>query len=92
MGRAEIVDQNKEKVLSACFVVIKFISRNLAMGFMIFIKLLLIILQALIKLEGDGSFSLKNLGKSSMYLNGEEVATGQLVSLGSDDFIQVMVF
>ncbi|XP_048444947.1 microspherule protein 1 isoform X2 [Pyrus x bretschneideri] len=45
--------------------------------------------QALIKMEGDGSFSLKNLGKSSIYLNGEEVATGQLVSLGSSNLIEI---
>ncbi|KAM1529178.1 hypothetical protein ACFX1Z_018417 [Malus domestica] len=45
--------------------------------------------QALIKMEGDGSFYLKNLGKSSIYLNGEEVATGQLVSLSSSNLIEI---
>ncbi|KAM1156276.1 hypothetical protein ACFX2B_026802 [Malus domestica] len=45
--------------------------------------------QALIKMEGDGSFSLKNLGKSSIFLNGEEVASGQRVSLSSSNLIEI---
>ncbi|XP_068343958.1 uncharacterized protein [Pyrus communis] len=45
--------------------------------------------QAFIKMEGDGSFSLKNLGKSSIFLNGEEVASGQRVSLSSSNLIEI---
>ena len=43
-------------------------------------------------MEKDGSFSLKNLGKSSIFLNGKEVSTGQLMSLGSSSLIEVGVF
>ncbi|KAK6288134.1 hypothetical protein POUND7_014313 [Theobroma cacao] len=45
--------------------------------------------QALIKMEEDGSFSLKNLGKSSIFLNGKEVSTGQLMGLGSSSLIEI---
>lgn len=43
-------------------------------------------------MEEDGSFSLKNLGKSSIFLNGKEVSTGQLMGLGSSSLIEVGVF
>ncbi|PWA62292.1 SMAD/FHA domain, Microspherule protein domain protein [Artemisia annua] len=45
--------------------------------------------QAIIKLEADGSFSLKNLGASSISLNGKEVAHGQVVALGSSCLIEI---
>ncbi|XP_022740885.1 uncharacterized protein LOC111292661 isoform X2 [Durio zibethinus] len=45
--------------------------------------------QAIIKMEEDGSFSLKNLGKSSIFLNGKEVCTGQLMGLGSSSLIEI---
>ncbi|KAE8655055.1 Forkhead-associated domain-containing protein [Hibiscus syriacus] len=45
--------------------------------------------QAIIKLEEDGSFSLKNLGKSSIFLNGKEVSTGKLITLGSSSLIEI---
>ncbi|KAK1588546.1 hypothetical protein Q3G72_024485 [Acer saccharum] len=45
--------------------------------------------QALIKMEGDGSFILKNLGKSSVFLNGQEIATGQGVRLRSGNLIEI---
>ncbi|KDO71081.1 hypothetical protein CISIN_1g0045471mg, partial [Citrus sinensis] len=44
---------------------------------------------ALIKMEQDGSFFLKNLGKSSMFLNGKEIATGQAGSLSSSSLIEI---
>ncbi|KAK3224247.1 hypothetical protein Dsin_011272 [Dipteronia sinensis] len=47
--------------------------------------------QALIKMDGDGSFILKNLGKSSVFLNGQEIATGQGVRLRSGNLIEKMV-
>ncbi|XP_048335080.2 uncharacterized protein LOC107409113 [Ziziphus jujuba] len=45
--------------------------------------------QALIKMEGDGSFFLKNIGKSPIFLNGKEVANGQLLSLYSSSLIEI---
>ncbi|KAK8587124.1 hypothetical protein V6N13_086129 [Hibiscus sabdariffa] len=45
--------------------------------------------QAIIKLEEDGSFSLKNLGKSCIFLNGKEVSSGQLTALGSSSVIEI---
>ncbi|KAJ7944207.1 Forkhead-associated (FHA) domain [Quillaja saponaria] len=45
--------------------------------------------QALIKMEKNGSFILKNLGKSSIFLNGKEVASGQLRSLSSSSLIEI---
>ncbi|KAJ8764415.1 hypothetical protein K2173_006155 [Erythroxylum novogranatense] len=45
--------------------------------------------QALIRMEGDGSFHLKNLGKNPVYVNGKEVATGQSMSLGSNSLIEI---
>lgn len=45
--------------------------------------------QALIKMDRDGSFFLKNLGKSSIFLNGREVARGQLASLNSGGLIEI---
>lgn len=43
-------------------------------------------------MEEDGSFFLKNLGKSSIFLNGKEVARGQLLSLNSGSLIEVNGF
>ncbi|KAF8011078.1 hypothetical protein BT93_J1634 [Corymbia citriodora subsp. variegata] len=45
--------------------------------------------QASIKLEKDGSFSLKNLGRCSMFLNGREVISGQRLELSSGCLIEV---
>ncbi|KAK2657082.1 hypothetical protein Ddye_010134 [Dipteronia dyeriana] len=45
--------------------------------------------QALIKMEGDGSFILKNLGKSSVFLNGQEITTGHGVRLRSGNLIEI---
>ncbi|KAF9678243.1 hypothetical protein SADUNF_Sadunf07G0014700 [Salix dunnii] len=45
--------------------------------------------QALIKMEGDGSFFLKNLGKSPMFLNGKELMTGQRMGLRSSSLIEI---
>ncbi|WCJ43539.1 Forkhead-associated (FHA) domain-containing protein [Euphorbia peplus] len=45
--------------------------------------------QALIRMETDGSFLLKNLGKSLVFLNGQEVATGQSMILGSGSLIEI---
>ncbi|CAJ1942441.1 unnamed protein product [Sphenostylis stenocarpa] len=48
--------------------------------------------QALIKLEVDGSFIIKNLGKRSIFLNGKEIASGQARGLGACSVIEVTVF
>ncbi|KAL7144158.1 hypothetical protein ABFS83_08G240100 [Erythranthe nasuta] len=45
--------------------------------------------QAIIKMEADGSFFLKNLGKSSVSVNGIAVATGQLLNLSSGCLIEI---
>lgn len=45
--------------------------------------------QAIIKMEADGSFFLKNLGKSSVSVNGMTIETGQLLSLSSDCLIEI---
>ncbi|KAJ6398386.1 hypothetical protein OIU77_019229 [Salix suchowensis] len=45
--------------------------------------------QALIKMEGDGSFFLKNLGKSPMFLNGKELTSGQSMGLRSSSLIEI---
>lgn len=45
--------------------------------------------QAIIKMEADGSFFLKNLGKSAVSVNGMIVATGQLVNLSPSCLIEV---
>ncbi|XP_011028642.1 PREDICTED: uncharacterized protein LOC105128604 [Populus euphratica] len=45
--------------------------------------------QALIKMEGDGSFFLKNLGKSPMFLNGKELTCGQSMGLRSSSLIEI---
>ncbi|XP_041017640.1 uncharacterized protein LOC121259902 isoform X1 [Juglans microcarpa x Juglans regia] len=45
--------------------------------------------QALIKMEEDGSFFLKNLGKSSIFLNGKEVSRGQLLRLNTGSLIEI---
>lgn len=43
-------------------------------------------------MDADGSFSLKNLGKSSIFLNGREIATGELLSFASSNLIEVNGF
>ncbi|KAG5531601.1 hypothetical protein RHGRI_026272 [Rhododendron griersonianum] len=48
--------------------------------------------QALIKMETDGSFFLKNLGKTSISVNGKAVATGQSLGLTSSCLIEVCDF
>ncbi|KAG2696344.1 hypothetical protein I3760_07G055000 [Carya illinoinensis] len=45
--------------------------------------------QALIKMEEDGSFFLKNLGKRSIFLNGKEVSRGQLLRLNTGSLIEI---
>lgn len=45
--------------------------------------------QALIKMKEDGTFFLKNLGKSSIFLNGKEVGRGQLLNLNSGSLIEI---
>ncbi|XP_061357246.1 uncharacterized protein LOC133301618 [Gastrolobium bilobum] len=45
--------------------------------------------QALIRMEANGSFIIKNLGKSSIFLNGKEVATGQLRGLSDSNLIEI---
>ncbi|XP_022769103.1 uncharacterized protein LOC111312774 [Durio zibethinus] len=45
--------------------------------------------QAIIKMEEDGSFHLKNLGKCSVAINSKEVAPGQSLSLNSSCLIEI---
>ncbi|XP_019424026.1 PREDICTED: uncharacterized protein LOC109333160 isoform X1 [Lupinus angustifolius] len=45
--------------------------------------------QALIKMEANGSFIIKNLGKGSIFLNGKEIASGQTRLLSASSFIQI---
>ncbi|PON99526.1 Serine/threonine protein kinase [Trema orientale] len=45
--------------------------------------------QALIKMEGDGSFFLTNIAKSSVFLNGKEITTGQRLCLNSSSLIEI---
>ncbi|XP_038722224.1 uncharacterized protein LOC120014364 isoform X2 [Tripterygium wilfordii] len=45
--------------------------------------------QALIRMGEDGSFFLKNLGKSSMFVNGKEVTTGQHMHLTPSCLIEM---
>lgn len=45
--------------------------------------------QAIIKMEGDGSFHLKNLGKSLISVNGKSVATGRWLNLGLSCLIEI---
>ncbi|KAF5735984.1 hypothetical protein HS088_TW14G00114 [Tripterygium wilfordii] len=45
--------------------------------------------QALIRMGEDGSFFLKNLGKSSMFVNGKEVTTGQHMHLTPSCLIEI---
>ncbi|KAE9597852.1 putative transcription factor interactor and regulator FHA-SMAD family [Lupinus albus] len=45
--------------------------------------------QALIKMEPNGSFIIKNLGKGSIFLNGKEIASGQIRLLSASSFIQI---
>ncbi|KAL0378331.1 UNVERIFIED_CONTAM: Microspherule protein 1 [Sesamum radiatum] len=44
---------------------------------------------AIIKMEADGSFFIRNLGKSSLSVNGTTVATGQLLNLSSSCLIEI---
>lgn len=48
--------------------------------------------QALIKMEDDGSFFLTNISKSSIFLNGKEIASGHRLCLSSSSLIEVNVF
>lgn len=41
-------------------------------------------------MEADGSFFLKNLGKSSVSVNGVEIASGQLLNLSTNCLIEVI--
>ncbi|GAU31191.1 hypothetical protein TSUD_210480, partial [Trifolium subterraneum] len=45
--------------------------------------------QASIRLDADGSFILKNLGKKSIFLNGKEIAKGQQRGLSDGSFIEI---
>ncbi|CAH8337082.1 unnamed protein product [Eruca vesicaria subsp. sativa] len=45
--------------------------------------------QALVKLENNGSFSLKNLGKRHILVNGEKLSTEQIVSLTSCSSVNI---
>ncbi|KAJ4962455.1 hypothetical protein NE237_022394 [Protea cynaroides] len=45
--------------------------------------------QAMIKMDEDGSFYLKNLGKCPIFVNSKEVATGQRLSLNSCCLIEI---
>ncbi|KAI3798852.1 hypothetical protein L1987_34136 [Smallanthus sonchifolius] len=45
--------------------------------------------QAIIKMDTDGSFSLKNIGASSISINGKTVAHGQVVALASSCLIEI---
>ncbi|KAK7360127.1 hypothetical protein VNO77_02105 [Canavalia gladiata] len=45
--------------------------------------------QALIKMQANGSFIIKNLGKRSIFLNGKEVATGQARGLSASSVIEI---
>ncbi|XP_062102510.1 uncharacterized protein LOC133812722 [Humulus lupulus] len=45
--------------------------------------------QALIKMEGDGSFFLTNIAKSSIFVNGKEIATGHRMCLSSSSLIEI---
>ncbi|KAI7737317.1 hypothetical protein M8C21_031415 [Ambrosia artemisiifolia] len=45
--------------------------------------------QAIIKMETDGTFTLKNIGKGSILVNGESIAHWQVAALGSRCLIQI---
>ncbi|CDP01942.1 unnamed protein product [Coffea canephora] len=45
--------------------------------------------QAIVKMEANGSFYLKNIGKSLISVNGKLVASGQLICLGSSCLIEI---
>ncbi|KAG5409219.1 hypothetical protein IGI04_005538, partial [Brassica rapa subsp. trilocularis] len=45
--------------------------------------------QALVKLEKNGTFSLKNLGKRHIIVNGEKLSTGQIASLTSRSSVDI---
>ncbi|XP_059623542.1 uncharacterized protein LOC132266632 [Cornus florida] len=45
--------------------------------------------QGIIKMGGDGSFFYKNLGKSSISVNGKEIETGQSVCLSTSCLIEI---
>ncbi|XLS50409.1 hypothetical protein HN51_011086 [Arachis hypogaea] len=46
--------------------------------------------QAIIKLDNDGSFYIKNFGKTSILVNNKEVQTGQSQRLHSNCLIEVL--
>lgn len=48
--------------------------------------------QAIIKLDANGSFVIKNLGKFSIFVNGKEVVPGKLWGLRSNCLIQIRGF
>ncbi|KAI5418517.1 uncharacterized protein LOC127074640 [Lathyrus oleraceus] len=45
--------------------------------------------QASIKMDANGSFIIKNLGKRTLYLNGKEVPKGQMRSLSAGSLIEI---
>lgn len=45
--------------------------------------------QAIIKMEANGSFYLKNLGKSLITVNGREVAAGQMINLRPSCLVEI---
>ncbi|KAL1196209.1 hypothetical protein V5N11_027019 [Cardamine amara subsp. amara] len=45
--------------------------------------------QALVKLENNGSFSIKNLGKQHILIDGEKLDTGQIVTLTSCSSVDI---
>ncbi|KAL5557606.1 hypothetical protein UlMin_039842 [Ulmus minor] len=45
--------------------------------------------QALLKMEGDGSFSLMNLGKNPIFVNGKEVGYRELSGLSPSSLIEI---
>lgn len=50
------------------------------------------VLQATITMKADGSFVLKNLGRSSISVNGKAIANEQSLSLSSSSLIEVLSF
>ncbi|KAI3726532.1 hypothetical protein L1987_66330 [Smallanthus sonchifolius] len=45
--------------------------------------------QAIIKMETNGTFTLKNIGKGSVLVKGKSIARGQVAALGSSCLIQI---
>ncbi|KAL5063713.1 hypothetical protein RYX36_025450 [Vicia faba] len=46
--------------------------------------------QASIKMDANGSFTIKNLGKRTLYLNGKEVPKGQMRGLSAGSLIEIL--